>query len=302
MHAWEAIQHALDYIEEHLQEDIGAEELAGLVGLSPFYFQRLFKRLVNKSLQEYVKLRRLARAIETLKMDNQRILDVAIDYGFSGHANFTRVFKETYGITPEDYKKHRPPLNTFLKPAVSLGYVTVNEGVPLIIGDIILEIRRERLDEPEIYIGFTTEVSIKEQIPIGEGTGIDVPGQLWARYHEEKRTLEPYIHPSIELGMSYGGNMENGQFSYFAGGLAVNIPEVLCGGFVTKELPKGEYIVCAVEAESFEKLVTVALDHATKYIFSTWLPEHKLTTQPFSAEKYEFVSQEIYRMEIWCCL
>ena len=64
MHAWEAVQKSVDYIEEHLQENIRAEALAEIIGLSPFYFQRLFKRLVNKPLQEYVKLRRLAKAVE----------------------------------------------------------------------------------------------------------------------------------------------------------------------------------------------------------------------------------------------
>ena len=85
-------------IEEHLTKEISTEELANTVGLSPFYFQRLFKRLVNKPVQEYVKLRRLAKVIENLKSTEQRILDVALDYGFSSHANFTRAFKETYGI------------------------------------------------------------------------------------------------------------------------------------------------------------------------------------------------------------
>ena len=104
MHAWKTIEQSLTFIEEHLAEEISTEELANTVGLSPFYFQRLFKRLVNKSVQEYVKFRRLAKVIENLGDSEQRILDVALDYGFSSHANFTRAFKETYGITPEDYR------------------------------------------------------------------------------------------------------------------------------------------------------------------------------------------------------
>ena len=96
MHAWEAIEQSLTYIEEHLAEEISTEELANSVGLSPFYFQRLFKRLVNKPIQEYVKLRRLAKVIENLESTNQRILDIALDYGFSSHANFTRAFKEIF--------------------------------------------------------------------------------------------------------------------------------------------------------------------------------------------------------------
>lgn len=299
MHAWETIQKTVDYIEEHLQENLQAEDLAVMVGLSPFYFQRLFKRLVNKPLQEYIKLRRLAKSIEVLNTDNQRILDVALDYGFASHANYTRAFKDAFGITPEEYKKKQPLLNTYVKPLISMGYVIVDEGVPLIVEDIVLEIRRERITTPEIFLGLSADVSITAQTPIGESTGLDAPGQLWAHYHKEKSTIEEYIQPSIELGMSCSVTAEKGTFSYFAGGLAKTVPENLPDGFVQRELSIGEYIVCSIEAESFEKLVTTALDQAGKYLFGTWLPKHELTTQPFSAEKYYITSQETHHMEIW---
>ena len=88
MHAWETIEHSLDYIDEHLGEEVKIEELAGMAALSPFYFQRLFKRLVHKPVQEYVKLRRLAKAVEALRDPSRRILDVALDYGFSSQRQF----------------------------------------------------------------------------------------------------------------------------------------------------------------------------------------------------------------------
>ncbi len=126
MHAWEAIQNTVDYIEAHIKEDISAERLSEIAGLSPFYFQRLFKRLVNRTVQEYVKLRRLALVIAELEKDQQRILDIALDYGFSSHANFTRAFKSTYGLTPEEYRDRRPLLNTFLKPEISMSYTMID--------------------------------------------------------------------------------------------------------------------------------------------------------------------------------
>lgn len=192
MHAWETINRSLNYIEEHLSGEISTEELADAVGLSPFYFQRLFKRLVRKPVQEYVKLRRLAKVIESLKDMDRRILDVALDFGFSSHANFTRAFKETYGITPDEYRKNLPMLNTFEKPEISMNYILIDEGVPLVVGDILLEIQRRTLEKPEIYLGFETEVKISGQIPIGESTGIDVPGQLWKRYHAKKGISEKW--------------------------------------------------------------------------------------------------------------
>ena len=299
MHAWKTIEQSLTFIEEHLAEEISTEELANTVGLSPFYFQRLFKRLVNKSVQEYVKLRRLAKVIENLGDSEQRILDVALDYGFSSHANFTRAFKETYGITPEDYRRNSPMLNTFEKPEISMNYVLVDEGVPLVAGDIVLEIQRKSLATPETYLGLETEVRISEQVPAGEITGVDAPGQLWKRYHTEKASILSALDTSVEMGMSHTEDATQGLFTYFAGGFAKNVQGQLQDGFVKKELPAGEYIVCKIEAEKFEDLVTFALDQASKYLFGTWLPRHNLLTEPFSAEKYYRDAEDIAYMEIW---
>ena len=299
MHAYEAIEQSLTYIEEHLTKEISTEELADTVGLSPFYFQRLFKRLVNKPVQEYVKLRRLAKVIENLGDSEQRILDVALDYGFSSHANFTRAFKETYGITPEDYRRNSPMLNTFEKPEISMNYVLVDEGVPLVAGDIVLEIQRKSLATPETYLGLETEVRISEQVPAGESTGVDAPGQLWKRYHTEKASILSALDTSVEMGMSHTEDATQGLFAYFAGGFAKNVPGQLQDGFIKKELPAGEYIVCKIEAEKFEDLVTVALDQASKYLFGTWLQHHSLATEPFSAEKYYRDAEDMAYMEIW---
>ena len=170
MHAWEAIEGALDLIEEHLQEDISTEALAQSAGLSPFYFQRLFKRLTGRPVLEYVKMRRLAMAASALADREKRILDVAVEYGFSSHAAFTRAFKEAYGISPEEYRKDWPMLNTCDKPELSMRYQLVDEGVPLIAGEIVLEIERRRLAVPEAYLGMETAVEMKRQVPAGEST------------------------------------------------------------------------------------------------------------------------------------
>ena len=203
MHAWEAIEGALDFIEEHLQEDISTEALAQSAGLSPFYFQRLFKRLTGRPVLEYVKMRRLAMAASALADREKRILDVAVEYGFSSHAAFTRAFKEAYGISPEEYRKDWPMLNTCDKPELSMRYQLVDEGVPLIAGEIVLEIERRRLAVPEAYLGMETAVEMKRQVPAGESTGIDVPGQLWKAFHEMKPSVDGLASDGPEMGMSH---------------------------------------------------------------------------------------------------
>lgn len=136
------------------------------------------------------------------------------------------------------------------------------------------------------------------QIPAGESTGVDVPGQLWKRYHMEKTSIAADIDTNVEMGMSHTENTAQGLFTYFAGGLVRDIPHNQQGDFVKRELPAGEYIVCRIEAENFV-VVTVALNQGGKYLFGTWLPHHSLTTEPFSAEKYYRDLKDMACMEIW---
>lgn len=302
MYTWEILEEILDYIEEHLEEEIKTTSLADMADLSPFYFQRIFKRIVRKPVQEYIKLRRLAMVTSQLKNTNHRILDIALNYGFSDHANFTRAFKEVYNITPDEYRKNLPLLNTFNKPEISASYINIDENVPLIIGDIVLEIQRKTLKNPEVYLGFEAEVKIEEQIPVGEITGIDVPGQLWCEFHSKKDLLRDTISDDITLGMSHSANLEKGIFLYFVGGMAISTNKNSVNGMVKQTLPAGEYVVCRIEAESFEELVNTALNQANKYLFEVWLKNHKLATQPFSAEKYYNEEAGTYYMEIWVML
>lgn len=162
MHAYNAIQNSLDYIETHLKEDINVEIIAGEAGLSVYYFQHLFSRLIKKPLNEYIKLRRLAKASEALKNKDVRIIDVAFEYGFSDHANFTRAFRDIYGITPEEYRSSPVILNHFIKPDLSLKYEDTEENVPLIADGIVIEIIRKKLDEPLYFMG------VEGKVPCGE--------------------------------------------------------------------------------------------------------------------------------------
>ena len=181
MYAWEAIQKTLDYIETNISEEFEIEWLANEAALSLFYYQRLFSRLVRKPVREYIKLRRLARACQSLESKKTRILDIALDCGFKNHETFTRAFKEAYGMTPESYREHPVMLNQFDKPDLLLNYVMIDEGVPLISDGLVLEFNRKTLEQPVLFMGVTGIIPIDGQIPLGEATGVDMPGEVWQR-------------------------------------------------------------------------------------------------------------------------
>ena len=298
MYAWESIQKVLDYVEGNLAQSHSPEELSKIAALSPFYFQRLFTRLVKRPVSEYVKMRRLARACETLEDKNRRILDIALEFGFNSHEHFTKTFKSAFGITPDDYRNNPVRLNQIMKPNLSLGYTMIDENVPLVTDGIVLEISRKTLNAPELYIGFSAPVSMSEQTPLGEATGIDIPGQLWDSFHKLKSGINGLAPNGIEFAVSTFGNYEDGRFDYFVGASA-KPGTTIYDDFITYELPAADYIICSVEAENITELTTSALGKSMGYLFGTWLPKHGLSTQPFSAEKYVTASPEMCKMELW---
>ncbi len=87
-----------------------------------------------------------------------------------------------------------------------------------------------------------------------------------------------------------------GYFNYFAGARAGT---EAAAGYREWKLPEGEYIGCSFEAENFEALVMDALYKAQQYFYGTWIPKHKLQTEPFCAERYADHSPETGSMEIW---
>lgn len=90
----------LDYIHDHLAEDISLDTLAKVAGLSPFHFARLFKRSVGSAPHQYLIRRRVERAKELLLTTSAEIAEVAIQVGFCDQSHLTSHFKRTYGVAP----------------------------------------------------------------------------------------------------------------------------------------------------------------------------------------------------------
>lgn len=291
MHAWEAVQNSLNYIEDHLSENIKVEALANEASLSPYYFQRLFRRLVKKSVNEYVRLRRLAKASEALKGKEKRIIDVALDYGFSDHANFTRAFKDAYGITPDEYRACPVILNHFIKPDLLLNYVRADEGVPLIADGIVVEVTRRKLDEPRTFLGVEGEVPDTE-LTGGRVTGIATAGIIWEEFRRRKPDIINLLPNANEAGILYMGDAREGCCTYMAG--AEVAENVQAEGYASYTLPSGEYAVCCFEAENFTELVGSAIFKASAYM-NNWMKNHSLTCGSFAAEMYYDTSY----MELW---
>lgn len=100
------VNHIIDYIDTHYQEELTLDILASQACVSVFHFHRIFRQMTGVSLNRFVTLVRLDKASSLLK--NNLLLsctDVAYQCGFSSLSLFSRVFTKYYGINPIQYQK-----------------------------------------------------------------------------------------------------------------------------------------------------------------------------------------------------
>lgn len=98
------IQKSLDYIEDNLQTDITAEELAEEAGFSLFHYYRLFQQATGLPVMQYILRRRLLHGVYAMKRGMSRI-DGALRYGFDTYAGFYRAFCREFGTTPTSQRR-----------------------------------------------------------------------------------------------------------------------------------------------------------------------------------------------------
>ena len=91
------IAESLNYIENNIKDKITIDEIASNAGYTKFYFSRLFKQEMKVSVMEYVRERKSIYATREI-LNGNKILDVAIEYGWESHSGFIKAFKSYYGF------------------------------------------------------------------------------------------------------------------------------------------------------------------------------------------------------------
>ncbi|MEK5067761.1 AraC family transcriptional regulator [Sporosarcina sp. FSL K6-1508] len=94
-------------MENHIKDDIKAEDLAKMVGYSPYHFYRIFDKHIGYTIMDYVLKRKLQYALYEL-VKGGKIIQIALEYGFETHSGFTRAFKKCFGSPPSLYRLHCP--------------------------------------------------------------------------------------------------------------------------------------------------------------------------------------------------
>ncbi len=104
---------AIQYVEEHLTDDIDYGKLSKIACCSEYQFRRVFSFLSGIPLGEYIRKRRLTLAATLLKNRDKKIIDIALSIGYDSPDAFTKAFQIMHNVTPSEARKDNVKLKAF---------------------------------------------------------------------------------------------------------------------------------------------------------------------------------------------
>ena len=108
------LNNAVNYVEEHLTQEVEFEALAKIACCSSYHFQRIFAYMAGMTLTEYIRRRRMSLAAAELQNGQDKVIDLALKYGYSSPTAFNRAFQSVHGMSPSAAKEQGVLLKSFL--------------------------------------------------------------------------------------------------------------------------------------------------------------------------------------------
>lgn len=251
---------AITYIEQNLCTELNLDEVARLACVTTDSFVRFFSYMTGMTLKEYIRRRRLTLAANDLRHGDERVIDIAIKYGYESADAFSRAFAKQHGITPNAYRKNGGSLKVY--PPVSFHI--------MIKGAKEMNFRLIELSETEVF-GISKQYNGQEYKTLEELRHImwseeyeNVPEQLCdGKWNQAGNTAYDGVWYGIWRDGKYIIAREKADISNAA-------PE-------TCKIPAGTYAAFQTECgtlawEEFPKLFDL--------IFDSWLPnsEYRLNS------------------------
>ena len=136
------LNEAVAYIEDNLTNEISYEKVAQIACCSTFHFQRMFSYIADVPLSEYIRRRRITLAAFDLQSSNEKIIDIALKYGYDSPTSFNRAFQNVHGVSPTEARKIGVSLKAFprisfkitIKGDAEMNYKIVTKDAFKIVG------------------------------------------------------------------------------------------------------------------------------------------------------------------------
>jgi AraC family transcriptional regulator len=100
MEWFERMTRALDFMEDHMETEFSVADAAREANSSSFHFQRMFAMVMGISVAEYMRKRRLTLAAQELASSHEKVINVALKYGYDTPEAFSKAFRKVHGVSP----------------------------------------------------------------------------------------------------------------------------------------------------------------------------------------------------------
>lgn len=247
-----SLERAIEYIENHLEQEILSENIANAAGYSLYHLTHIFTAVIGEPIGSYIQKRRLSNSCKKLLYSKKRIIDIAIESGFSSSEAFSRAFKSVHGISPFAYRKNNLELYIGSKKRLDREELQhLADGITLKPNFIILE--------KIMVAGISGETS----------TDYNILPELWNKMLKIGKQLQIPSNArgfgicetdTTKMRISKDGNITFKEFV----GVEVDSFECLHNDLETKIIPGGRYAVFT------HKGAVVNLRKTFDYIYGSW--------------------------------
>jgi len=242
----ESIGKAIRFIEDNITEDITVDMIAEHVNISSFYFQKGFAMLCGFTIAEYIRNRRLTLAGNDLATGNEKIIDIAMKYGYDSHDSFTKAFTRLHGVTPTAARKNQVMLKSFAPLKIKLS----------LEGGYLMDYKIEKKKAFTVIANTKTFSydGAKEWVP-----------QFWQEHYRcgKGKTVMGWY------GINIDENMGHDTFEYLIADPYkpdMKVPK----GFITKTIPEFTWAIFPCVGP-----MPTTLQNVNTTIFTEWLPALK---------------------------
>lgn len=274
MDTLENMKHAIDYIENNLDGEIEYARIAQIALCSQYHFQRMFAFLTGVPLSEYIRRRRLTLAAFDLQQSKEKIIDIALKYGYNSPDSFSRAFMAMHGILPSKVREKGISLKAYPRITFSLS----------IKGVIEMNYRIEQKNSFSV-------VGVKQRFSHVDGLGENI-GKMWSETPQE--TIAQIAGLGNGLVGIYSGMYEDNTTDYYIAAITEkDAPKALH----TLEIPPLTWAIFEIVGA-----LPAAMAEMWGRIFSEWFPssgyEHAEAPE---VEWYSNgdLSSPNYKSEIW---
>jgi len=280
----DSLNRLIEYIEEHLTDDVlSPEVIAECAGVSDYHCRVIFFYLTGMTLCEYIKNRKLSEANQDL-LRGEKVTDVAFKYGYRSIDGFTRAFKKWSGFLPSDVAK-KGISKTF--PKLSF-IITIKGGIPM----------EYRIEEKPAF----NLVGVSKRVPMQfEGINNEIVKLALSITDEQKEEMHALqdIEPYEVVNASYDADAkflkEEGELTHLIGVLTTR-------NEVSERLEKVPVASGTWAVFPNQGPFPATLQNTMARIYSEWLPsaDYEVIDAPtFSFTKMDKEKKDYAYSEIW---